>query len=206
MPGLSPDTILAWDFDGVLNRNIVDGRFFWADTFEEDLNQSLEGFSDHVFGDRLPEILTGSLDLKTHVDLWARQVGYAPGADGLLSYWFERDYVPADDMFALMDTLTERGHRQVLATNNEHHRTAFIENATGVSGRVERVFASGRMGVAKPHEDYFRHVTDTLMVAPERIFFVDDLLENVEAARAEGWEAFHLTDTTRAALPAILLD
>ena len=34
--------VIAWDFDGVLTSNVVDGRFIWADDFEAAQREALE--------------------------------------------------------------------------------------------------------------------------------------------------------------------
>ena len=49
------DTIV-WDFDGVLNRNIVDGKFTWNDGFEAEFGQSIETFNEMIFNDKFSEL------------------------------------------------------------------------------------------------------------------------------------------------------
>ncbi len=190
-------TVVAWDFDGVLNRNIVDGRFVWANTFEADTGHTLKGFTDTVFAEGFNDIITGRTDLRDRVHDWANKVDYAPGADALLAYWFEHDALPDPDVGLMMDALCELGVRQVIVTNNEIRRARYIEREMGFGTRVERVFASGRMGVRKPDPAYFAHVTDVLDVEPERVLLIDDHPDNVAAAAACGWQAFHFTDVTR---------
>ena len=203
-PPLAPDTILAWDFDGVLNRNIIDGRFVWADGFEADTGQSLDHFTATIFGKAFDEVITGRTDLRERVAAWAADVGYVPGADALLSYWFERDALPDARIGDAMRELSARGVRQIITTNNEPRRARFIETEMGFGTRVERLFASGHMGVRKPDAAFFEQVTDTLGVAPERMFLVDDAACNITAATACGWRAFHFTDQTRTRLGDVL--
>jgi len=196
--------VIAWDFDGVLTRNIVDGRFIWADDFEADTGQSRELFEDFIFGRDLDAILTGRQDLRDRVDAWAKSVGYAPGPDALLEYWFEKDARLDPMTLGLMDRVAQKGLRQVLTTNNENRRATYIENDLGFGNRVEHIFASGRMGVAKPDTEYFRTVSATLKVEANEILFIDDLAENISAANAFGWQTMHFTDNTRDTREAIL--
>ena len=57
-------SLIVWDFDGVLNRNVVDGRFIWADRIEADLGIKLDPFSDYIFGSgRIHSIVRGDMDL-----------------------------------------------------------------------------------------------------------------------------------------------
>lgn len=199
-----PNIIVAWDFDGVLNRNIVDGRFVWADTFEADIGHSQEYFSTKIFRTGFDDVITGKVDLYDRIEEWAREVGYTKGADTLLAYWFENDALPDPEVGGTMDALADRGIRQIIVTNNEARRAAYIENEMGYGNRVEHVFSSGRMGVRKPDPAFFSHVTDMLGAGPEQLLLIDDCPKNVPAAIRCGWRAFHFTDSTRDELRKVL--
>ncbi|MEM9796376.1 MAG: HAD-IA family hydrolase [Pseudomonadota bacterium] len=198
------DGVIAWDFDGVLNRNVIDGRVVWPATFTQDIGHPWESFETAIFGTGFDEVITGRVDLRDRLAAWADAVGYGPGADALLAYWFARDALPDDDMLRMAAALEARGVRQVIATNNEARRAAYIEREMGFATRVERIFASGRMGVAKPDPVFFAQVTADLDVAPARMVLIDDHAGNVAAARDCGWAAFHLTDESRGDLRAYL--
>ena len=187
-------TVIAWDFDGVLNRNIKNGEFLWHRNFETDLGQSVSVFTQHMFGTRLDDIITGKEDLRDRAESWSDSVGFSPGADALLAYWFEKDSFPDPAMLAIMQDLTGRGFRQVIATNQEARRTAFIENEMGFAALVERVFASGRMGVRKPESAFYNAVTSSLGVDAQDMLLIDDTLANVEHAGRCGWRAIHFQE------------
>ncbi|NVO58119.1 HAD-IA family hydrolase [Rhodobacteraceae bacterium B1Z28] len=197
-------TIVAWDFDGVLNRNIVNGRFIWADRFEIDIGHSLNDFTEIIFRNGFDEVITGKVDLRDRIEEWARTVNYTEGADALISYWFKNDALPDTEVTMAMDMLSSRGVRQIIVTNNEARRAAFIEREMGFGNRVEHVFASGRMGVRKPDPAFFKHVTDVLEVEPKQMLLVDDCPKNVPAAVRCGWRAFHFIDHTRDQLRKVL--
>jgi HAD superfamily hydrolase (TIGR01509 family) len=69
---------------------------------------------------------------------------------------------------------------------------------------AERVFASDRMGVAKPAVEYFESVVGFLGVPPSGILLVDDHAENIQAAARLGWQVIHFTDQTRDNLEMLL--
>jgi len=183
--------VVAWDFDGVLNRNIQDGVFAWSRQFEQDLGLSLKSFSSYLFSGRFQKAMVGQACLVELVTDWAEANDAAGRATEILDYWFTRDALPDERTLGLFEPLKAQGLRHVMATNNEIHRTAFIEGAMGFAGRVERIFAAGRMGIAKPDSEYFAHIERELDVAPEALLLVDDMEENVLAARSRGWQAFH---------------
>lgn len=71
---------------------------------------------------------------------------------------------------------------------------------------VERVISSAVVGVRKPDPRIFQIALDGLGVDANRSIFVDDFIENVEAARALGWHGVHFraADQARLALTSLL--
>ena len=191
--------IIAWDFDGVLNRNQADGHYVWETEFEQRTGQTARAFGTFVFG-RAPRVITGEIDILERLREWTATVPCKIDAGEILHFWLEADARPDPEMLALVDDLNAAGTRQVIATNNDPRRTAYIANEMGMSGRVERIFASGNIGIAKPDTGYFRHITDALETTPSNMFFVDDLKANVDAAVEAGWQGYHFTLETRDAL------
>lgn len=186
--------VIAWDFDGVLNRNIENGVFAWSRNFEQDLGLSLQSFSSYLFGGRFQQAMVGQACLVELVTEWAEANEAAGRAPEILDYWFTQDAIPDHRTLSFFEPLKARGLRHVMATNNEAHRTTFIEEAMGFGARMERIFAAGRMGIAKPDTAYFAHIETELGIAPEALLLVDDLEENVAAARSRGWQTFHFEE------------
>lgn len=194
--------LIVWDFDGVLNRNIVDGRFVWADGLAGDLGIDPEAFGGFLFRSGLMKsVVRGEVDLKDVLADWLAENGYGVTAETLLGYWFENDALPDPKMVALLQQLP---CRHVIGTNNERYRAVYIEDEMGFGKRVERVFASGRMGVAKPDQVFFEEIVAWSGVAPGDILLIDDHRPNIDAARALGWQGFHFTGGRRDALRAFL--
>ncbi|WP_057465340.1 HAD-IA family hydrolase [Pseudovibrio sp. POLY-S9] len=196
--------VIAWDFDGVLNRNIINDRFIWVQQFEEDLGISWHTFAQEMFTDDFNEVLVGHEDLRDLLSRWADKTGYPGDLDHFLLYWFEKDAHPDFDLLALMRKLTKTHVRQVIATNNGARRTRYIEEQMGYKDRVETVFASGRMGVAKPSAEFFMHVTKALKVPANRMLLIDDREENIMSALDMGWRALHFTPNTREQIIKVL--
>ncbi|WP_224814126.1 HAD family hydrolase [Hasllibacter sp. MH4015] len=196
-----PD-LIVWDFDGVLNRNLVDGRFVWADDLEADLGLSRSSLDAYIFrSGRIRTVIVGEERLVDVAAEWLATQDTDISADAFLSYWFAKDAHPDAEVVRYL-----RSHpaRHVIGTNNPACRARFIEADMGFASLVEHVFASGRMGVAKPDAAYFKSITDWSGVPAARTLLVDDSALNCEAARALGWQAFHFTDATRHLLPQVL--
>jgi putative hydrolase of the HAD superfamily len=196
--------VVAWDFDGVLNRSWAEGADTWSRDFQRATGQSLQSYYEHVFAESFHRVITGHEDVRDRVTNWVNKTGAAMSAEEILAWWFAKDARPDHETLALMTDLTARGVRQVIATNNEARRTRYITEDMGFGARVERVFASGHIGVMKPDAAFFAHITDALAIAPADILLIDDREANVLAARKCGWHAFHFTKETRQTLPNVL--
>ncbi len=192
--------VVVWDFDGVLNTNIVDGRFVWADQLAEDWGVDRHDLAAHVFApDNIGRIMRGQLDLRDAVLAWRDAAGHDFGPDAFLRYWFDKDAHPDAETISQLD---RAGLRHVIGTNNERRRAAYIETEMGLGARVEQLFASGRMGCAKPDAAYFAPIE--AWSGAKLHALIDDTARNIAAAAARGWRVFHFTDDTRAGLPAFL--
>ncbi|WP_281927112.1 HAD-IA family hydrolase [Roseibium album] len=195
---------IAWDFDGVLNRNVIGGKFVWSETLEEDLGIPLKDFQEGIFNRTFMQVISGKTDLKDHVRDWLCRQDHPHTADAILTYWFAKDDLQDPLTCGLVERLRLTGIRQVVATNNEHHRTTYIERISGFSDRVDRVFSSGRIGHAKPDAAFFQHVSTSLDLPPEDMLLIDDSSANIAAARSLGWDGFHFTEETRTELASFL--
>lgn len=184
-----PHKVIAWDFDGVLNANVRDGIFLWMTTFEADTGLSIKSLASYLFSGRFQQAMVGQADLHELVGSWAEAEGVPHRAREVLDYWFDKDHMPDDETLAIVRRAREAGATNVIATNNEIYRADWIEEM-GFGEHMNRVFAAGRMCLAKPDLAYFAHIEDAMGHTGRDIILVDDMQENVEAARQHGWDAF----------------
>lgn len=195
---------VVWDFDGVLNANIRNGELVWASTIIDDIGHGVEDFIDELFSGGFRRIITGEEDLLDRIRDWTQAVGYEPGAEHFLAYWFEKDALPDPVLVLMMDMLAKRGVPSVIATNNEWRRASYIEDQMGFGKRIDRMFCSGRLGVAKPDPAFFIHVQQTLKIPHERLILIDDKPDNVRTAQMLGWQGFHYTEGDHAGVRSVL--
>jgi glucose-1-phosphatase len=100
------------------------------------------------------------------------------------------------------------GIEEVLSRVRADHRVAFLSNLGAMHAElIPRRFASlfhrddrfifaHTLHLAKPDPEVFRRALGAIGARPKDAVVVDDLLENVLAARAEGMAAFQFRDTT----------
>ena len=160
----------------------------WHEGFEGEFGHSIEIFSDMVFNDKWAEVIRGQMGLIEVISDWAGTVGYHGDLRNVIEFWFQNDYNLDDRMLGWLAASKRANIRNVIGTNNEPMRAQFIAEDLGFANRMDRIFASGLMGVAKPEEDFFDMVSDELSVEPDELLLIDDNQENCEAADACGWQ------------------
>jgi putative hydrolase of the HAD superfamily len=87
-----------------------------------------------------------------------------------------------------------RRHLPCYAFTNtsQTHQATWTNAFPNVVSAFERIFSSPELGLRKPERAAFDTVTREIGVAPSDVLFFDDLLENVEGARAAGLQAVHV--------------
>jgi len=194
--------LIAWDFDGVLNRGYEGGFDEWQRTFEVDLGVSARVFTASIYTQaNFVQVLTGQRSILDVLQAWITANGVPHRARDVLDYWLAKDACADAQVVGWLGACAVPG---VIATNNETRRADFIWDKMGFSGRMQRMFASGRMGVKKPDAGFFRQIEDWSGHPPGDILLIDDAEKNIVAAAALGWQVFHFTDETRDGLPAVL--
>src|SRR5690242_9758445 len=161
--------------------------------------------SSSVKRDELVKILEGS-------------GGYRDMERGAVTFWDFYDYICAHagyrDSIRDFHTLwsdffdgTMPGIEDVLERVRARYRVAFLSNSNEVHAEViPRMFAalfhkedrfifSHRFRTAKPDPEMFYRALDVLGALPQQVAFIDDLNENVVAARNLGILAFQYHDS-----------
>ena len=91
-------------------------------------------------------------------------------------------YEPKDS--AIFDKLHQKYPSLTLciATNHLSFIEEYIEK-TFPKEYLAEVFISANMHIAKPDIDFYNYITEKLGYSPKEVLFVDDRIENVEAAQ-----------------------
>jgi putative hydrolase of the HAD superfamily len=86
-----------------------------------------------------------------------------------------------------------RRHGPVVVVTNATTRLESDTNVLGLTGLVDGIVNSARLGAAKPDRRIYLAAAELAGVPPQRCLFVDDSATNTEAARALGMSAHHFT-------------
>ena len=131
------------------------------------------------------DITIGARPVRALYDEIVADLGYTRDWPGFLTDWsshFSVDHA----MLALLAGLA-RDHRVLLFSNtNREHWEHVTQLADGALGRYE-AFLSHEIRDMKPNASAFQLVASRAGIKPHRSLFVDDLAENIAAARSLGF-------------------
>jgi putative hydrolase of the HAD superfamily len=101
--------------------------------------------------------------------------------------WFRSCAEPDPEALESVRALQHHGVTRYVATNQDTRRAEFLDSQVWLQTLFDRRFYSCRMGVKKPHAEYFNVIQREAVLLPQDMLFVDDKMENVEGARRCGW-------------------
>ncbi len=97
---------------------------------------------------------------------------------------------------ALVANLKASGYRLILGSNtNEIHATHFRRQFAAPLAHFDHLVLSYEVREIKPAAGFYLACTRAAARAPHECVFIDDMLENVEGARAAGLNALHYRET-----------
>jgi putative hydrolase of the HAD superfamily len=122
---------------------------------------------------------------------WLETKGLADRLEEFVAYWFAKDAVIDRAVLAQADAWRQRtGGRCFAASNQEHHRVAYLRDEVGLGVHFDEIVYSAALGVCKPDRVFFTAAQARMGVSvAQSILFADDTAANVDAARACGWRA-----------------
>ena len=177
---------VAFDLDGV----VIPSEPSFA-MFEADHGITRQQFSDFFSGTYRAAML-GAADLETVLGPTLEAWNWNRGLATFVTNWFRSCEEPEPQAIQLIRSLRERGVFTCAATNQDNRRAAHLDSLAWIREAFPSRFFSCRLGVAKPEPAFFHVVRERIRLPGESILFLDDKLENVEAARAAGWQAAHV--------------
>jgi putative hydrolase of the HAD superfamily len=95
-------------------------------------------------------------------------------------------------MSGLLARAAEHFPLYAFTNSNPEHQECLSARFSELSRPFKQVFVSSEIGLRKPEAEAFQYVVDAIGVPAHRILFFDDLIENVEGARACGLQAVHV--------------
>lgn len=115
----------------------------------------------------------------------------------IIAAWNELTSVIPDEKLAMLRTLNRRYRMFLLSNTNEmhwrKHEHDFLRDGHRVEDYFEHVFLSYEMQMKKPDAEIFEAVLSQAGLNAEETLFIDDSLENCQAAGRLGIHTLHET-------------
>jgi len=187
--------VVAFDFGGVVaeaSREVV------LDFFKESL-----GLNDEEFDEALTQYKRRRLEGAVPHEFWIEYAEYkgivlVPNWVELYEQTMVKAIQPLDGMVELIQALSASGYQTPLLSNIPHDY-AKVAHQTGLYDLFHPLLLSCDIGYEKPDPRAYELLLEKVSVQPAECIFVDDKLENVEAARVLGIDAIHFTGERRSA-------
>lgn len=170
----NPARVRAWDANMLADMGVDPGRFRTDFTFD-------------IF---MKKVIIGEMALVDALERRLPSLGFRGSPMAFAHYWLTQDSVLNQDLLDVVRRLKQSGAcRLYVATNQEHLRANWLWSHLGLSELFEDIFYSARIGVQKPHRQYFDFIEHRIGPQDEPPLFFDDSPKVIDGARAHGWEA-----------------
>jgi putative hydrolase of the HAD superfamily len=190
---MSASPVLVLDIDGVVSLAQPGSPRPWYATLVEDwgISHDDELAPEFFLKPEFIEVLRGRVDLYVALHDYLEPKGLAGRLEEFVAYWFEKDAVIDGQVLDIADAWRRRtGGRCFAATNQEHHRAAYLRDEAGLGAHFDEIVYSAALGVCKPDRVFFTNAQARMGVTvAQSILFVDDNAANVDGARMCGWRA-----------------
>lgn len=184
---MSSSPVLVLDIDGVVAVPAVP----WKTNLQADWSIDPDEMARVFFRGEFQQVVRGRLDLYVALHDYFEPKGLSGRIEEFVAYWFEKDGVIDRELLADADAWRRRtGGRVFAATNQEHHRAAWLRDQAGLGAHFDEIVYSAALGVCKPERVFYTNAQARMGVTvAQSILFVDAAVENVDGARMCGWRA-----------------
>lgn len=173
------------DVDGVLISHPNSGG--WSANLENDLGIPPRLLQDVFFRRHWADVVHGRAALRDRLALALAELAPSVSPAALIEYWFTNDAHIDERLLAELRLLRSEGVELYLATVQEHERAAYLWDRLQLRSSFDGMHYAAALGYSKPDHAFYRGVEAAVQIESEAIFFIDDKIENVEAARECGW-------------------
>jgi putative hydrolase of the HAD superfamily len=161
----------------------------WSANLEIDLGISPQALHERFFRREWDDVVHGRAAIRDRLAPALAEIAPAALPDVLIEYWFRNDAHVDDRLLAELQHLGREGFELHLATVQEHERAKYIWDHLAMRETFDSIHYSAALGYSKPNHAFYRAVESALGLSSDAIFFIDDKVENVTAAKECGWTA-----------------
>lgn len=139
----------------------------------------------------------GAVSFWEFYDFLSDKAGYRGSIRDFHTIWSDFFDGPIAGMEELLERIRARYRVAFLSNSNEVHAEVIPKQFSSLFRKEDRFVFSHRFKVAKPDPEIFRRSLEILGALPQHVVFIDDLIENVIAARSVGIQAYQFVSAER---------
>jgi FMN phosphatase YigB (HAD superfamily) len=136
----------------------------------------------------------GAISFYEFYEFLCDQAGYRGSIRDFHALWADFFDGPVSGIEELLERIRERYRVAFVSNSNEVHAEVIPRQFAGLFRKDDRFVFSHRFKCAKPDPELFHRALEVVGALPQQAVFVDDLMENVTAARNVGLQAFQFHD------------
>jgi putative hydrolase of the HAD superfamily len=198
-------TAVVSDFGGVLTSPLLHSFAAFQDQTGisgESLGRAMQTIAERDGAHPLFELETGRISEADFLNQVAAalepELGHRPRMHRFREIYFDA-LQPNEAMIELMREIKSSGRRMAMLTNNVREWEPLWRSMLPVDELFDFVVDSAFVGIRKPDPPIYELTIARLSgVSAEQCLFVDDVLVNIETARAIGMKAVHFRDNEQA--------
>ena len=132
----------------------------------------------------------GSVTLWEFYEFLCDKAGYRGSIRQFQDIWSDFFDGPVPGIEDVLERVRRRYRVAFLSNSNEVHADVIPKRFSALFQPDDRFVYSYRFKVAKPDPEIFHRALEVIGALPQHVVFIDDLIENVVAARDVGLKAF----------------
>ena len=136
----------------------------------------------------------GAVSFEQFFDFLCDKAGYRGSLQDLRETWSDFFVGPLPGIEDLIGRLRRKYRVAFLSNSNEVHAEVIPRKFATLFEKDDRIIFSHRFKTAKPDPEMFHRALEIIGALPSQAVFVDDLLENVLAARSVGITSYQFRD------------
>ncbi|HYI11048.1 MAG TPA: HAD family phosphatase [Thermoanaerobaculia bacterium] len=139
----------------------------------------------------------GAVSFWEFYDFICEKTGYRGSIRDFHNVWSDFFDGPLPGVEDLLESIRAKYRVAFLSNSNEVHSELIPTKFATLFQKDDRFVFSHRFKVAKPDPEIFRRALEIVGALPQNVVFVDDLLENVLAAKTVGMQAYQFIDADK---------
>ncbi len=178
------NVLIRLAYDRVLDRIEARARFS---------REELVSMLDAAGGYR--DLERGLISFREFHQILRERAGYMDDLRTFRDVWGDFFEGPTEGIDEVLRRVRQRYRVAFLSNSNEVHADVIPRRFPALFGKDDVFIYSHRLRCAKPDPEIFQQTLEMLSAKPGEVLFVDDLAENVAAARNMGIQAFQFHDS-----------